>query len=55
MPETQPRLFARQLEPYFEECGYSSAILHDVFLSGNQTASLAAFAQLPFDRQLMNS
>ena len=50
MPELEGEFTARDLLPHFERCGYKpTTLLHDLSLAGNRTASIAGFAQRPFD------
>jgi type I restriction-modification system DNA methylase subunit len=52
MSDLGTHLFASQLLPYFEACGYSSSeILRDVSLKDAKTATFAGFAQRPFDNR----
>jgi hypothetical protein len=50
MPESEPRLFANQLWPHLQRCGYGpTSVLRDISLANNRTATIAGFAQRPFD------
>jgi hypothetical protein len=50
VPVPDQHLSARQLLPYFQQCGYGqSSILENIALPGTRFATLAGFAQRPFD------
>lgn len=50
MSRLEADLFASQLWPHIERCGYGhSNILQNVKLTGDRTAAFAGFAQRPFD------